>query len=107
MYVCVCNAIRDSELRHAARRTDGGVDAVYETLGCQVVGLRADGLNLKSQQAIEALGAKKDGALRHFQARPDGSPRDIHFYSILANEWPDVRRHLEARLTRHGMKNST
>ena len=36
MYVCVCNAIRDSELRHAARRTEGDVEAVYETLGCQV-----------------------------------------------------------------------
>ena len=73
----------------------------FETLGCQVVGLRADGLNQKSQQAIEALGAKKDGALRHFQARPDGSPRDLHFYSVLLSEWPTVRRHLQDRLERH------
>jgi bacterioferritin-associated ferredoxin len=36
MYVCVCNAIRDSELRHAARRSEGDVDAVYATLGCEV-----------------------------------------------------------------------
>jgi bacterioferritin-associated ferredoxin len=36
MYVCVCNAIRDSELRHAARRVEGDVDAVYEAIGCQV-----------------------------------------------------------------------
>jgi RimJ/RimL family protein N-acetyltransferase len=73
----------------------------FETLGCQVVGLRADGLNLRSQQAIEALGAKKDGALRHFQARPDGSPRDLHFYSVLAAEWPDLKRRLLARLDKH------
>ena len=79
----------------------------FETLGCQVVGLRADGLNLKSQQAIEALGAKKDGALRHFQARPDGSPRDLHFYSVLRSEWPTVRQHLEGRLRRHGMTRNT
>ena len=36
MYVCVCNAIRDSELRHAARNADGDVDAVYASLGCEV-----------------------------------------------------------------------
>jgi bacterioferritin-associated ferredoxin len=36
MYVCVCNAIRDSELRHAARHADGDVDAVYATIGCEV-----------------------------------------------------------------------
>ena len=35
MYVCVCNAIRDSELRHAARRTDGDAEAVYASLGCE------------------------------------------------------------------------
>ena len=73
----------------------------FDTLGCQVVGFRADGLNVRSQQAIEALGAKKDGALRHFQARADGSARDVHFFSILKSEWPSVRRHLEERLERH------
>ena len=36
MYVCVCNAIRDSELRHAARNEQGDVEAVYATLGCEV-----------------------------------------------------------------------
>lgn len=35
MYVCVCNAIRENELRHCARRTEGNAEAVYETLGCQ------------------------------------------------------------------------
>ena len=74
----------------------------FDVLGCQVVGFRADGLNVKSQQAIEAIGAKKDGAVRHFQARSDGSARDVHFYSILATEWPAIRGRLEARLARHG-----
>jgi len=73
----------------------------FDTLGCKVVGLRTDGFNFRSQRAIEALGAKKDGVLRHFGARRDGSPRDIVMYSILAHEWPDVRRHLELRLSRH------
>ena len=33
MYVCVCNAIREAELRHAARRVDGDAEAVYAELG--------------------------------------------------------------------------
>jgi len=74
----------------------------FDTLGCKVVGLRTDGFNFRSQRAIEALGAKKDGVLRHYAARKDGSPRDTVMYSILAHEWPDVRRHLEHRLRRHG-----
>ena len=73
----------------------------FDTLGCAVVGLRTDNFNFRSQRAIEALGAKKDGVLRHHQARKDGSVRDSVMYSILESEWPDVRRHLELRLARH------
>jgi N-acetyltransferase len=73
----------------------------FETLGCRVVGLRTDNFNIASQRAIEALGAKKDGVLRHHQARRDGSARDSVMYSVLAHEWPDVKRHLELRLQRH------
>lgn len=74
----------------------------FDTLGCQAVGLRTDNFNLASQRAIESLGAKKDGVIRHHQARRDGTVRDSVMYSILASEWPDVRRHLELRLARHG-----
>ena len=73
----------------------------FDTLHCKVVGLRTDNFNFDSQRAIEALGAKKDGVLRHFQTRRDGSARDSVIYSILATEWPDVRRHLELRLAKH------
>jgi RimJ/RimL family protein N-acetyltransferase len=73
----------------------------FDTLGCKVVGLRTDNFNFRSQRAIEALGAKKDGVIRHFGVRRDGSARDSVMYSILAAEWPDVRRHLELRLARH------
>jgi N-acetyltransferase len=72
----------------------------FETMGCKVVGLRTDNFNFRSQRAIEALGAKKDGVLRHHQARRDGSARDSVMYSILLSEWRDVKRHLAARLTR-------
>ena len=73
----------------------------FETLGCRVVGLRTDNFNFASQKAIEALGAKKDGVIRHHMPRRDGTARDTHLYSILAHEWPDVKRHLELRLKRH------
>ena len=74
----------------------------FDTLGCQVVGLRTDNFNFASQRAIEALGAKKDGVIRHHQARRDGTVRDSVMYSVTVAEWPDVRRHLELRLSRHG-----
>jgi N-acetyltransferase len=73
----------------------------FERLGCRVVGLRTDNFNFDSQRAIEALGAKKDGVIRHHQARRDGTVRDSVMYSILLAEWPDVERHLEFRLARH------
>jgi RimJ/RimL family protein N-acetyltransferase len=73
----------------------------FDTLGCKVVGLRTDNFNFRSQHAIEGLGAKKDGVLRHHATRRDGTVRDSVVYSILAAEWPDVRRHLELRLSRH------
>ena len=74
----------------------------FDTLGCKVVGLRTDNFNFASQRAIEALGARKDGVLRHHRPRRDGSVRDSVMYSILAHEWPDVKHHLESRLARHG-----
>jgi RimJ/RimL family protein N-acetyltransferase len=76
----------------------------FDTLGCAVVGLRTDNFNFRSQRAIEALGAKKDGVLRHHQARRDGTARDSVMYSILESEWRDVRRHLEHRLSRLAAK---
>ncbi|MCC6316548.1 MAG: GNAT family N-acetyltransferase [Gemmatimonadaceae bacterium] len=72
----------------------------FERLGCAVVGLRTDNFNFASQQAIARLGAQRDGVLRHHQARRDGTVRDSVMFSILAAEWPDVKRHLELRLQR-------
>jgi RimJ/RimL family protein N-acetyltransferase len=73
----------------------------FESLECGVVGLRTDAFNFRSQRAIEALGARRDGVVRHFGVRRDGSIRDTVMYSILSSEWPDVRRYLELRLHRH------
>jgi N-acetyltransferase len=76
----------------------------FETLGCAVVGLRTDNFNFPSQRAIEALGAKRDGVIRHHQARRDGTARDSVMYSVLAAEWRDVKRHLALRLERGGRR---
>lgn len=73
----------------------------FETLGCGVVGLRTDNFNFRSQRAIESLGARRDGVIRRFGVRKDGTVRDSVMFSILIEEWPDVRRHLELRLKRH------
>jgi len=73
----------------------------FEKLNCKVVGLRTDNFNFKSQRAIEALGAKKDGVIRHHWPRRDGTIRDTVMYSVLAAEWPDVKRHLQFRLKRN------
>lgn len=73
----------------------------FDTLGCKVVGLRTDNFNIASQRAIEALGAKKDGVIRHHGVRRDGSARDTVIYSILVSEWPSVKRRLEERLARN------
>jgi RimJ/RimL family protein N-acetyltransferase len=73
----------------------------FEALGCQVVGLRTDNFNFASQKAIERLGAKKDGVIRHHLPRRDGTARDSVMYSILLSEWRDVKRHLELRLARN------
>ncbi|MFN2602885.1 MAG: GNAT family N-acetyltransferase [Gemmatimonadaceae bacterium] len=76
------------------------LEHAFGTLGAQVVGLRTDSLNFASQRAITALGAKKEGVLRHHQLRRDGTVRDSVMFSILAVEWPDVQRHLKSRLAR-------
>jgi RimJ/RimL family protein N-acetyltransferase len=72
----------------------------FEDVGCKVVGLRTDNFNFASQRAIERLGARKDGVIRHHQARRDGTVRDSVMYSVLAQEWPDVKRHILLKLAR-------
>ena len=72
----------------------------FETLGAQLVGWRTDIDNLASQRAIERLGARKDGVLRHHALRRDGTVRDTVMYSLKAAEWPEVRSRLEWQLAR-------
>lgn len=72
----------------------------FETLEAKLVGWRTDNYNFASQRAIERLGARKDGVLRHHALRRDGTVRDTVMYSLAAGEWPEVKAHLLWQLTR-------
>jgi N-acetyltransferase len=72
----------------------------FETLGARLVGWRTDNFNYASQKAIERLGAKKDGVLRHHALRRDGTVRDTVMYSLAAGEWPEVKAQLQYQLAR-------
>jgi RimJ/RimL family protein N-acetyltransferase len=73
----------------------------FDTLGCALVGLRTDNFNYASQAAIERLGARKDGVLRHHHPRRDGTVRDTVMYSIARGEWPEIKTHLHYKLSQH------
>jgi RimJ/RimL family protein N-acetyltransferase len=72
----------------------------FETLGAQLVGWRTDNYNFASQRAIERLGARKDGVLRHHALRRDGTVRDTVMYSLTAGEWSEVKAQLQYLLAK-------
>lgn len=72
----------------------------FDVLGATRVALKTDGRNLRSQAAIERLGAQREGALRRHMRMPDGFIRDTVYFSILDDEWPAVKARLEERLAR-------
>ena len=72
----------------------------FDQLGATRVALKTDGRNLRSQAAIERLGAQREGVLRRHIRLPDGFIRDTVYYSILADEWPAVKAHLEWQLAK-------
>ncbi|WP_336704209.1 GNAT family protein [Micrococcus terreus] len=71
----------------------------FEVWGVVAVEFRTDWMNLQSRTAIERLGAKRDGVLRQ-QAQRDGYVRDTVVYSVVAAEWPAVKKGLEFRVER-------
>ncbi|WP_323016633.1 GNAT family protein [Castellaniella sp.] len=76
------------------------LEHAFQTLGAAVVGWRTDNYNIASQRAIERLGARRDGVIRHHALRRDGTVRDTVMYSLTAGEWPEVRAHLQYQLQR-------
>lgn len=72
----------------------------FDTLACIAVEFRTHAFNTQSRRAIERLGARLDGILRHHQRMPNGTLRDTCVYSIVAPDWPTVRAHLAWQLDR-------
>ena len=71
---------------------------IFETLEYQTVGWRTDIDNHRSQQAIERLGAKKDGVIRGNRVRRDGVISDTVMYSMIYSEWADIKSKLTAKV---------
>lgn len=74
------------------------LEFAFESMGMGRVQLKTDVRNQRSQRAIARLGAKYEGTLRRYQARADCSIRDTILFSIVVEEWPNVRASLEQRL---------
>jgi RimJ/RimL family protein N-acetyltransferase len=73
----------------------------FETLRANRVAIKTDIRNERSQVAIARLGAVREGVIRHQMVRRDGTLRDTVLYSVIPEEWPQVRARLEARLAAH------
>lgn len=67
----------------------------FEKRGIERVSFKTDHENLRSQAALERLGATREGMWRHHRRRPDGTWRDSVWFSILAAEWPAIKERLE------------
>jgi len=72
----------------------------FEDLDCIAVEFRTHVLNTQSRRGIERLGAKQDGILRRHMIQPNGTIRDTVVYSIVSEEWPMVKAHLDLQLAR-------
>lgn len=70
----------------------------FEVWDLNRVELKTGSLNMKSRAAITRIGAKEEGILRRHTIHSDGFVRDTVFFSVIAEEWPGVRKRLERRL---------
>lgn len=74
------------------------LEHAFEALGCAAVFFETSWFNHASRTAIARLGARQDGVLRNHKRHADGSLRDTVVFSLIDNEWPAVRRHLQFKL---------
>ncbi len=73
----------------------------FEALGCAAVSFETSWFNHASRAAIARLGARQDGVLRNHKRHADGSLRDTVVFSLIDNEWPAAKRHLQHRLEQY------
>lgn len=74
----------------------------FDNMACVRVQFTTDVLNLRSQRAIEKLGAVREGVVRHERIMPDGRKRNSVRYSIIDSEWPAIRERLQLKLREGG-----
>ncbi|HEX5147488.1 MAG TPA: GNAT family N-acetyltransferase [Candidatus Limnocylindrales bacterium] len=72
----------------------------FETLGANRVEFKTHARNERSRNALAGIGATFEGILRNHMIMPDGSIRHSAYFSVIAEEWPDVKARLEAGLAR-------
>ena len=91
----------------AFQRTPANTEAKYlmlrhafEVLGCHRVELKTDALNERSRKAMLRIGAREEGTLRHHMVTQGGRLRDTVYFSIILEEWPEVRQRLESWIER-------
>jgi len=70
----------------------------FEHLGCNRVQLKTDERNERSRRAMLRMGAKFEGILRRYQVREDGFCRNTAMFSVIREEWPEVKAALQARV---------
>ena len=76
------------------------LEDAFERLGCRRVELKTDALNERSRRALEALPARFEGIHRKHMLVRGGENRDSAWYSVVDDDWPDVRANLLRRLGR-------
>ena len=96
-------------LHPSAWRTGANVEAkllmlehAFEQMGCVRVEFKTDARNERSRAALAALPAQFEGVLRNHMIVPDVGRRDSAYFSVIDEEWPDVRANLRRRLGRGG-----
>ncbi|HEX2756484.1 MAG TPA: GNAT family protein [Candidatus Limnocylindrales bacterium] len=72
----------------------------FDTLGCRRVEFKTDSLNEPSRTALLGIGAQFEGIFRNHMVMPDGRMRHSAYYSVIDEEWPDVRAGLKRSLAR-------
>jgi N-acetyltransferase len=83
---------------------------IFDAVGLERVDFKVAGQNIRSQRAVEKIGAVREGTLRRYTMRNDGTPADTVFFSILREEWPEKKNRLvelvrqagESRVVRAG-----
>jgi RimJ/RimL family protein N-acetyltransferase len=92
-------------LEPSAWRSGANVEAkllmlehAFEALGCLRVEFKTDARNERSRTALAALPAQFEGIMRKHMTVPDVGVRDSAYFSVIDEEWPEVRANLRRRL---------